>query len=392
MAERRLAMPPSAAPGGDDASDGRARTSGCRCAVGGSGRRRAGRRASTTSRSTSRSTRTSSSGPRHLRPSHARASRAGAGREQGRCYTPAAMTKNLVIVESPAKARTIERYLGADYQVLASYGHVRDLPENPGKGKLGVDVDHDFAPEYVIRDDRRKQVSAIEKAARARDARLPRHRPRPRGRGDRVARRRGGQRPRRARRRRVTFSEITEGAIRAAFAQPARHRPAPRRRPADPPRSSTGWSATRSARCCRARSAAGCPPAASSRSPCAWSSSASARSARSPPASTGRSRRRSRPADGDDVHRGPRRGSTARRSTSATARRPSATPTALRALHAGRRLDHDPPVEAQPGAAVHDQHAPAGGEPQARLQPQADDVASPSACTRASTRPTATSA
>jgi uncharacterized protein YkwD len=40
--------------------------------------------------------------------------------------------KNLVIVESPAKARTIERYLGADYRVLASYGHVRDLPENPG--------------------------------------------------------------------------------------------------------------------------------------------------------------------------------------------------------------------------------------------------------------------
>ena len=42
------------------------------------------------------------------------------------------MTKNLVIVESPAKARTIERYLGPDYRVLASFGHVRDLPENPG--------------------------------------------------------------------------------------------------------------------------------------------------------------------------------------------------------------------------------------------------------------------
>ena len=79
------------------------------------------------------------------------------------------MAKNLVIVESPAKARTIERYLGADYQVLASYGHVRDLPENPGKGKFGVDVDHDFAPEYVIPEDRRKQVSAIEKAARGAD-------------------------------------------------------------------------------------------------------------------------------------------------------------------------------------------------------------------------------
>ena len=61
-----------------------------------------------------------------------------------------AMSTNLVIVESPAKARTIERYLGPGYAVLASYGHVRDLPENPGKNKLGVDVEHDFAPDYEI--------------------------------------------------------------------------------------------------------------------------------------------------------------------------------------------------------------------------------------------------
>jgi len=68
------------------------------------------------------------------------------------------MPKHLVIVESPAKARTIERYLGDDYRVLASYGHVRDLPDNPGKGKFGVDVEHGFTPEYVISEDRRKQV------------------------------------------------------------------------------------------------------------------------------------------------------------------------------------------------------------------------------------------
>ena len=90
------------------------------------------------------------------------------------------MTKNLVIVESPAKARTIERYLGADYKVLASYGHVRDLPENPGKGKLGVDVEHDFAPEYVVNEDRRKQVASITRRPVVRD-RVPRHRPRSRG-------------------------------------------------------------------------------------------------------------------------------------------------------------------------------------------------------------------
>ena len=89
---------------------------------------------------------------------------------QGPGATLPAVPKNLVIVESPTKARTIERYHGDDYRVLASYGHVRDLPENPGKGKFGVDVDHDFAPEYVISPDRRKQVADIEKAAKGADA------------------------------------------------------------------------------------------------------------------------------------------------------------------------------------------------------------------------------
>jgi DNA topoisomerase-1 len=129
------------------------------------------------------------------------------------------MPKHLVIVESPAKARTIERYLGGDYQVLASYGHVRDLPENPGKGKFGVDVDHDFAPEYVVTDDRRKQVSAIEKAARSADAvylatDLDRE-------GEAIAWHvaEAANVPA-SKARRVTFSEITEGAIREAFASP----------------------------------------------------------------------------------------------------------------------------------------------------------------------------
>ena len=52
---------------------------------------------------------------------------------------------NLVIVESPAKAKTIKKYLGKDFEVVASMGHVRDLP----KSKFGVDVDHDFTPMYV---------------------------------------------------------------------------------------------------------------------------------------------------------------------------------------------------------------------------------------------------
>jgi DNA topoisomerase-1 len=127
--------------------------------------------------------------------------------------------KNLVIVESPAKARTIERYLGDDYRVLASYGHVRDLPENPGKGKFGVDVDHDFAPEYVISADRRKQVAEIEKAARGADAiflatDLDRE-------GEAIAWHVAeATHMVAAKTRRVTFNEITESAIREAFAHP----------------------------------------------------------------------------------------------------------------------------------------------------------------------------
>ncbi|HVL53169.1 MAG TPA: type I DNA topoisomerase, partial [Vitreimonas sp.] len=129
------------------------------------------------------------------------------------------MPKNLVIVESPAKARTIERYLGDDYRVLASYGHVRDLPDNPGKGKFGVDVDHDFEPEYVISDDRRKQVSEIAKAARGADmvylaTDLDRE-------GEAIAWHvtEAANVPV-EKTRRVTFSEITERAIQEAFAHP----------------------------------------------------------------------------------------------------------------------------------------------------------------------------
>ena len=129
------------------------------------------------------------------------------------------MPKHLVIVESPAKARTIERYLGDDYRVLASYGHVRDLPENPGKGKFGVDVDNGFVPEYVIAEDRRKQVDAIEKAARTADlvylaTDLDRE-------GEAIAwhvAEAAGVPA--AKTRRVTFSEITKSAIEAAFKNP----------------------------------------------------------------------------------------------------------------------------------------------------------------------------
>src|SRR4051812_13414903 len=71
------------------------------------------------------------------------------------------MPKHLVIVESPAKARTIERFLGKDYVVKSSYGHIRDLPK---KG-LNIDIDKDFAPHYEISTDKKKVVAELKKAA-----------------------------------------------------------------------------------------------------------------------------------------------------------------------------------------------------------------------------------
>jgi DNA topoisomerase-1 len=67
------------------------------------------------------------------------------------------MAKNLVIVESPAKAKTISRFLGSSYKVLASMGHVRDLP----KSKIGIDVEHDFEPSYIVSADKKKTVKAL---------------------------------------------------------------------------------------------------------------------------------------------------------------------------------------------------------------------------------------
>src|ERR1700733_3147351 len=72
------------------------------------------------------------------------------------------MTKRLLIVESPTKARTIQNYLGKTYDVLASVGHVRDLPKS---NKDAVDIEGGFIPRYVIPADKREVIEKIERAA-----------------------------------------------------------------------------------------------------------------------------------------------------------------------------------------------------------------------------------
>ncbi len=86
------------------------------------------------------------------------------------------MAKPLVIVESPAKAKTLGRFLGAKYRVEASYGHIRDLPESAAEvpkeikekewGRLGVDVENDFTPYYVVSGGKRKQVALLKTAVK----------------------------------------------------------------------------------------------------------------------------------------------------------------------------------------------------------------------------------
>ena len=75
------------------------------------------------------------------------------------------MAKNLLIVESPAKARTIKKYLGPDFKIMASVGHVKDLPIK----KLGVDIENDFSPEYVTIKGKGKVLKDLKEAGKGAD-------------------------------------------------------------------------------------------------------------------------------------------------------------------------------------------------------------------------------
>src|SRR5580698_4534560 len=72
------------------------------------------------------------------------------------------MAKSLVIVESPAKAKTIEKYLGKGFVVKASLGHIKDLP----KKDLAVDVEHEFRPKYEVIEGKKKLIAELKKAAK----------------------------------------------------------------------------------------------------------------------------------------------------------------------------------------------------------------------------------
>src|ERR1700754_3454424 len=75
------------------------------------------------------------------------------------------MAKNLLIVESPAKAKTIEKYLGSDFEVKSSYGHIRDLE----KDDMGIDIKHNYSPRYIIPEDKQKVVKELKSLAKKAD-------------------------------------------------------------------------------------------------------------------------------------------------------------------------------------------------------------------------------
>ena len=123
--------------------------------------------------------------------------------------------KNLVIVESPAKAKTLEKYLGRDFQVKASVGHVVDLP----KSKLGVDVKKDFAPDFHVIQAKKKVIDELKKAAKGKEniylASDPDRE------GEAIAWHIAGQVAKNHKHvHRVLFNEITKKAVQEAIANP----------------------------------------------------------------------------------------------------------------------------------------------------------------------------
>ncbi len=294
---------------------------------------------------------------------------------------------NVVIVESAAKAKAINKYLGSSYKVLASYGHVRDLPSKDGS----VEPDKDFAdalgrrwplPEGDERDRRRRQKR------RQAD---PGHRPRPRGRGHLLAHSAhpgGEEGAQEGPARRAGHLQRRHQAVRSRCVQGSRARSTLRwwRPTWRAGRSTTSW-ASRSRRCCGASCRAPARPAACSRWRCGSSATARPRSRPSRPTNTGPSRPCSPP----------RRARSSRPASSAIAGRKlekldlkdEASATAIKAaIEKGDfkvvRVEKKA-VKRNPFRAVRHLDPADGRLAQARLLGQADHADSPSASTRAST-------
>jgi DNA topoisomerase I len=301
------------------------------------------------------------------------------------------MAKNLVIVESPTKAKTIEKYLGADYKVLASVGHVRDLP----RSDFAIETDGDVHLRYEVPKGSQKVVTQIRKEAK--DAErvflatdLDRE-------GEAIAWHvaevagidteptTGSCSPRSPRTRSCGRSS-SPGASTARSSTPSR--PAARW---------TGSSATGCRRPCGATSPAASPPAASSRWPCGSSSTARTRSARFVPEEYwslhGRFAREGKDfeatlhtVDGRRVIEPKKFAEHVEKGTAdryLVVRDESTAQALEQRTRAGADLDgrrrHPPGDQAQPGAAVHHLDPPAGGGAQARVQRQPHDARRPAA-------------
>src|SRR5918994_4327977 len=137
------------------------------------------------------------------------------------------MPKPLVIVESPAKARTLARFLGNKYRVEASYGHIRDLPDSAAEvpaeikgkpwGRMGVDTDGDFTPYYVVPSDKKKNVTALKAAMK--DASELILATDPDREGESISWHLKELLKPKVKVRRIVFHEITEEAVKAALAE-----------------------------------------------------------------------------------------------------------------------------------------------------------------------------
>src|SRR5947207_153221 len=142
--------------------------------------------------------------------------------------TEVTLAKGLVIVESPAKAKTIQKYLGKGYTVEASLGHVKDLP----KSTLGVDIDNDFDTEYIVIPGKEKVVAKLKKLAVGMDTiylapdpdregeAIAAHLAEELGDGAKTKKKKKKEENGHERFRRVTFNEITQRAVREAFEKP----------------------------------------------------------------------------------------------------------------------------------------------------------------------------